>query len=79
MSDANMTKELLKAKVIDIQKMSASELFEFGIEVSVSLLDAHSKEYMYRAIENRQLELEDVKSFGYLVDEGDTKPEEFKL
>jgi len=34
---------------------------------------------MYRAIEIRQLELEDVKSFGYLVDEGDLKPEEFRI
>ena len=74
-----MTKELLKAKVMDIQKMSVIELHNFGTEVSVSLLDAKAKEYMYRAIEIRQLELEDVKSFGYLVDEGDVKPEEFKI
>jgi len=74
-----MTKELLKAKVMDIQKMSASELHNFGTEVSVSLLDNRSKEYMYRAIEIRTLELQSFNEFGCLVDEGDLKPEEFKI
>ena len=52
-----MTKELLKAKAADIFEMNETELIEFGEEVSRSFLDDKSKMYLYRVIEDRQLQI----------------------
>jgi len=52
-----MTEQLLKAKAADIFDMNETELIGFGEEVSQSFLDDKSKMFLYRAIEDRQLQI----------------------
>jgi len=52
-----MTEQLLKAKAADIFDMNDIELIGFGEEVSTSLLDDRSKNYLYNKIEERQLQI----------------------
>lgn len=52
---------LLKAKAAEVASMDENELYAFGAEVDMSMLDARSKEYLYRSIELRLIELEEQK------------------
>jgi len=52
-----MTKELLRAKANDIETMNEDELFDFGVSIGASYLDAKSKWYLLNKIDERKLEL----------------------
>ena len=56
-----MTKEMVKARVLDIYDMDEDELNEFGTKVSMSDVDDKSKMYLYRAIEDRILQLREKR------------------
>ena len=55
-----MTEQMLRAKAADIQMMDEDQLFKFGADVDMSELDGKSKMYLYRAIEDRSLQLRDI-------------------
>jgi hypothetical protein len=74
-----MTKELLKAKIKDISSMNLAELYEFGASVDASLLEVKYKAYLYRAMEDRTLTLKKYEELGYMMEECEVKPEEFKI
>jgi len=56
-----MTKQMIKAKATDIERMNENELEEFGTIVDMSFLDGNSKMELYRAIEARQLKLREIR------------------
>ena len=56
-----MTKEMIKARVLDIYNMDEDELNEFGTKVSISDVDDKSKMFLYRAIEDRILQLREIR------------------
>lgn len=59
-----MTLQELKARAADIYEMNMNEVEEFGTKVSMSDLDAKAKYFLYRALEDRQLQIIDMKSLG---------------
>lgn len=57
-----MTKEKLEEKIYKIQNMQSDELAEFAQKVSLADLDRKSQTFLFRAIEIRQIELEEQSS-----------------
>ena len=56
-----MTNEMIKAKAIDVFAMDEDELEDFGLVVDMSDVDAKAKMYLYKAIEDRTLQLREMR------------------
>lgn len=73
-----MTKEMLLAKIDDIQEMDEEELAEFGYVLSISHLDPKPRYFLSKAIDIRALELDKRKALGSAVIKSDIKTEDLE-